>query len=113
MGRTGIFAARCVTVADIRLVFRPFLGNLFAVVPHIPHGRSAVHTPQQTAEQGNRAALAAAPSCRVVVHPLHGVPRLLRNQRLVGVFHLDPFGFRFADLLVVFVGHCPGLVRTM
>ena len=77
MGRTGIFAARCITVADIRLVFRLFLGNLFAVVPHIPHRRSTVHTPQQTAEQGNRAALAAAPSCRVVVHSLNSVPRFL------------------------------------
>ena len=37
MGRTGIFAARCVAVADICLVFRLLLGNLFAVVPHIPH----------------------------------------------------------------------------
>ena len=38
MGRTGIFAARCVAVADICLVFRFLLGNLFAIVPHIPHG---------------------------------------------------------------------------
>ena len=28
----------------------------------------------------------------------------------MGVFHLDPFGFRFADLFVVFVGHRAGLV---
>ena len=28
----------------------------------------------------------------------------------MGVFNLDPLGFRFADLLVVFVGHRPGLV---
>lgn len=28
----------------------------------------------------------------------------------MGVFHLDPLGFRFADLLVVFVGHRPGFV---
>ena len=45
MGRTGIFAARCVAVADICLVLRLFLGNLFAIVSHIPHGRSTVHTP--------------------------------------------------------------------
>ena len=28
----------------------------------------------------------------------------------MGVFHLDPFGFRLADLLVVLVGHRAGLV---
>ena len=77
VGRTGIFAARCVAVADIRLVFRFFFGNLFAVVPHIPHGRSTVHTPKQTTEQGNRTAFPAASSCRVIVHPLYGVTRFL------------------------------------
>ena len=110
MGRTGVFAARSVPVADIRLVLRLLAAGFLPVIPHIPHGGPAVHAPQQTGKQRNAAALAAAPSGRVVVHPLHRVPHILRNQRLVGVLHPNPFALRFADLLVVLVGDRARLV---
>ena len=77
VGRTGVFAARSVPVADIRLVLRLLPAGFLPVIPHIPHGGPAVHAPQQTGEQRNAAALTAAPSGRVVVHPLHRVPHIL------------------------------------
>ncbi len=104
VGRTGIFAARGIPVADIRFELRFLVRHLFTVIPHIPHGRTAVHAPEQTTEQRDGTAFTAAPSGRMVVHPLHGVPHILRDQRLVGVLHPNPLAFRFADLLVVFVG---------
>ena len=46
----------------------------------------------------------------MVVHPLNGIPRFLRDDRLVGILNLDPILFRLADLLMVFVGHRTRLV---
>ena len=87
--------------------------HLFTVIPHIPHGGTTLHTPEQTAEQRNGAAFPAAPSGGVVVHPLHRVPHFLRNQRLMGILHPNPLALRLADLLVVFVGDGSRLVLYM
>ena len=46
----------------------------------------------------------------MIVQPLNGVPDLLRDQRLMGMLHLNPVRFRLADLLVDLVGDGAGFV---
>ena len=74
------------------------------------HCESAVHTDQESPEQGD---FVMIPAAGMTVHPvdfLRQLPGIRINDGFVGVLHLDPLILRFINLLVILVGHRARLV---
>ena len=81
-----------------------------AVISLIAHRAAKVCTVENTGEQRDHPITAGAPLGGMIVQPLNGIPDLLRDQRLMGMLHLDPVLFRLAHLLVDLIGNGAGLV---
>ena len=111
MCRTGGSSALGIITAhkiDI-LNFSATLSDMVFFV--IPHFETAIHTPQQSAKQARLACTLDCSRLAVLSVNLNtGVPGIRINNRFVGIFHLNPFGFRFINLLVVFVGNTTSFV---